>query len=92
MKMLITREWLLEKIKASPDEECVSAGVLHPDAPVPLAIQGLSAKSTDLDIIAVIEKVEGCEEPYRAIFRAALCEYAEIDEAVYDSLKMGVPR
>lgn len=92
MKMLITREWLLKKLEGAPDEGCVSAGILHPDAPLPKAIQGLSTKSTDLDIIAVIEKVEGCGEPYRAIFRAALCEYAAIEPAVYDSLKMGIPR
>ena len=92
MKIHITREWLLEKIKAEPDDACCEAGVLHPEAPLPALINTLSPASTDLEVIAAITQIEAHAEPYRGIFRAAACEVAGITPTVYDSLKTGVGR
>lgn len=92
MKMMIDRDWLLKKIAAEPDDACYDAGILHPDAPLPRAIQALSGRSTDLEIMDVIEQVERGQEPYRTIFMKAVCQYAEIEEPIYASLKVGIPR
>ncbi|USN13956.1 hypothetical protein KABACHOK_01200 [Brevundimonas phage vB_BpoS-Kabachok] len=92
MKMHITREWLLEKIKAEPDDACCEAGVLHPEAPIPAMIARLTPASTDLEVIDVITHIEAHAEPYRGIFRKAACEVAGITSGVYDSLRQGAAR
>lgn len=90
MKFQIDRAWLLEKIKAEPDDACVEAGVLHPEAPLPRLINRLSPGSTDLEVMEAIAEVERQAEPYRGIFHAALREVTRIDAGVYECLRLGV--
>lgn len=89
--MHIDREALLRKIESEPDLPC-EAGALHPEAPVPALIRTLTPRSSDLEIIAVIEKVERHDPSHRDVLRMAVCDFTGIDPAIYHRLRDGAGR
>lgn len=91
MRLAIDQQWLLEKIKAEPDDLPCEAGALHPDAPIPAAIAALSPRSTDLDIMAIMEQF--VSDAYTAAQKAAYLAMIEqrtlISGAVLEALWAG---
>lgn len=91
MRLAIDPQWLLDKIAAEPDELSCEAGVLHPEAPIPAAIASLSPRSTDLDIMAIMEQF--VSDAYTAAQKAAYLAMIEqrtlISGAVLEALWAG---
>ncbi|UTC28147.1 hypothetical protein GURKE_01160 [Brevundimonas phage vB_BpoS-Gurke] len=91
MRMHIDPHWLREKIAAEPDDLSCEAGVLHPDAPIPAAISALSTKSTDLDIMAVMEKFAG--DAYALHLKTAFLDGIKrltgLNDAILEALWVG---
>ncbi|USN15256.1 hypothetical protein KIKIMORA_01100 [Brevundimonas phage vB_BpoS-Kikimora] len=91
MRMHIDPHWLREKIDAEPDDLSCEAGVLHPEAPIPAAISTLSTKSTDLDIMAVMEKIAGGAYAldHKSVFLDGIKRLTGLNDAILEALWVG---
>lgn len=71
MKMPNDPLWWSRRLAAEPDDACVEAGVMHPEAPVPAAISRLTPQSTVSDLTDVLVLIErgGYAPDRKALFR-----------------------